>query len=70
MDTQWAARPLFALMWTDKLADARTDALQRVRGIDPTQPVDASTRKAQWTVQPMTVELQLTNPIVQILSAQ
>ncbi|MUK03018.1 relaxase domain-containing protein [Vibrio cholerae] len=57
MDTQWAARP-FALMRTDKLTDARTDALQKVQGIDPTQPVDASTRKAQWTVQAMTVELE------------
>ncbi|MBE0010141.1 MULTISPECIES: MobF family relaxase [unclassified Arthrobacter] len=57
MDTQWAARP-FALMRTDKLADARTDALQKVQAIDPNQPVDASTRKAQWTVQAMTVELE------------
>ncbi|MHA7241497.1 MobF family relaxase [Arthrobacter sp. TMS1-12-1] len=57
MDTQWAARP-FALTRTDKLTDARTDALQRVQAIDPTQPVDASTRKAQWTVQAMTVELE------------
>lgn len=57
MDTQWAARP-FALMRTDKLADARTDALSRVRSIDPTQPIDATTRKAQWTVQAMTVELE------------
>ncbi len=57
MDTQWAARP-FALMRTDKLTDARTDALQKVQAIDPTQPVDASTRKAQWTVQAMTVELE------------
>ncbi|MBG6218649.1 conjugative relaxase-like TrwC/TraI family protein [Arthrobacter sp. CAN_A6] len=57
MDTQWAARP-FALMRTDKLTDARTDALARVQAIDPTQPVDATTRKAQWTVQAMTVELE------------
>ncbi|WP_104168924.1 MobF family relaxase [Arthrobacter sp. SX1312] len=61
MDTQWAARP-FALMRTDKLADARTDALQRVQAIDPTQPVDTSgrheQRKAQWTVQAITVELE------------
>ncbi len=57
MDTQWAGRP-FALMRTDKLTDARTDALQKVQGIDPTQPVDATTRKAQWTVQAMTVELE------------
>ncbi|BBE24578.1 hypothetical protein MN0502_34610 (plasmid) [Arthrobacter sp. MN05-02] len=57
LDREWAARP-FALMRTDKLTDARTDALQRVQAIDPTQPVDASTRKAQWTVQAMTVELE------------
>ncbi|MBG6185416.1 conjugative relaxase-like TrwC/TraI family protein [Arthrobacter sp. CAN_A214] len=57
MDTQWAARP-FALIRTDKLTDARTEALQRVQAIDPTQPVDASARRAQWTVQAMTVELE------------
>ncbi|WP_394252931.1 MobF family relaxase [Arthrobacter pityocampae] len=57
MDTRWAARP-FALMRTDKLTDAHTDALQRMRAVDPTQPVDATTRKAQWTVQAMTVELE------------
>ncbi|MFJ6003948.1 MobF family relaxase [Arthrobacter sp. NPDC092385] len=57
MDTQWAAHP-FALMRTDKLTDARTDTLQRVQAIDPTQPVDASTRKEQWMVQAMTVELE------------
>jgi conjugative relaxase-like TrwC/TraI family protein len=61
LDTGWAARP-FALMRTDKLTDARAGALQQVRSIDPTQPIDASTRhvqnNAQWTVQAMTVELK------------
>jgi conjugative relaxase-like TrwC/TraI family protein len=61
LDRQWAARP-FALMRTDKLTDARTEALQRVQAIDPTTPGNTETQrtvlKDQWMVKAMTVELE------------
>ena len=57
MDTQWAARP-FALMRTDKLSEAQSAAVQRVRSFDSAVPADADARKAQWTAQAMTIELE------------
>ena len=61
LDREWAARP-FALLRTDKLTDARTSALLRIRSVDPTKPGDTETQrtvsKDQWTVQAMTVELE------------
>ncbi|WP_105030364.1 MobF family relaxase [Arthrobacter ruber] len=61
LDREWAARP-FALMRTDKLTDARADALQRVQAIDPTTPGNTETQrtvlKDQWMVKAITVELE------------
>jgi conjugative relaxase-like TrwC/TraI family protein len=61
LDREWAARP-FALMWTDKLTDARSAALQRVQSVDPTASGNTETQrtvlKDQWMVKAMTVELE------------
>ncbi|MHA7220371.1 MobF family relaxase [Arthrobacter sp. MDT1-48-3] len=61
LDREWAALP-FALMRTDKLTSARTEALQRVQAIDPTTPGNTETQrtvlKDQWLMKAMTVELE------------
>jgi conjugative relaxase-like TrwC/TraI family protein len=57
MDTEWAARP-FALTHTDKLTDARERAVDRLQSLDPTAPMSAATRKEQWMVKAMTLELE------------
>ncbi|WP_049830334.1 MobF family relaxase [Arthrobacter sp. RIT-PI-e] len=56
-DTEWAARP-FALLHTSKLTETRDNAVERLQSLDPTASPSAATRKEQWMVKTMTLELE------------
>ncbi|KNC20364.1 hypothetical protein AC792_01020, partial [Arthrobacter sp. RIT-PI-e] len=57
MDTEWAARP-FALLHTSKLTETRDNVVERLQSLDPTASLSAATRKEQWMVKTMTLELE------------
>ncbi|MEG9249937.1 MobF family relaxase [Arthrobacter sp. Soc17.1.1.1] len=57
MDTEWAARP-FALLYTSRLTETRDNVAERLQSLDPTASISAATRKEQWMVKTMTLELE------------
>ncbi|RJT76972.1 conjugal transfer protein TraA [Arthrobacter cheniae] len=57
MDTEWAARP-FALLHTSRLTETRDNVVERLQSVDPTASISAATRKEQWMVKTMTLELE------------
>jgi conjugative relaxase-like TrwC/TraI family protein len=61
MDTEWAARP-FALLHTSRLTETRDNVVERLQSLDPTASLSAATsaatRKEQWMVKTMTLELE------------
>ncbi|WP_168796565.1 MobF family relaxase [Arthrobacter echini] len=57
MDTEWAARP-FALLHTSRLTETRDNVVERLQSLDPTASLSAATRKEQWMVKTMILELE------------
>ncbi|MHA7284501.1 MobF family relaxase [Arthrobacter sp. TMS2-4] len=57
LDGEWVARP-FALLHTIRLTETRDNAVERLQSLDPTASISAATRKEQWMVKTMTLELE------------
>ncbi|MEG9250252.1 MobF family relaxase [Arthrobacter sp. Soc17.1.1.1] len=57
LDGEWAARP-FALLRTSRLTETRDNAVERLQSLNPTASISAATRKEQWMVKTMTLELE------------